>query len=127
MLIEREGEVVTREEIRKQRWPNNTLVNFDHSINAATKKPCLALGDSSEEPKYVETVSRRGYRLIVVVDWGRVSPADGPSAVPGVRRVREVGSAGLGCTQAVSENPCIRRPAAIALSKSSNSASQIDF
>jgi len=75
MLIERPCEVVTREEIRKKLWPNDTVVEFDHSINAAIKKLRLALGDSAEEPKYVETVARRGYRLMVPVEWETVSPA----------------------------------------------------
>lgn len=78
MLIESEGEIVTREEIRKRLWPNDTVVEFDHSINVAIKKLRLALGDSADEPKYVETVARRGYRLIVPVEWERVSPADVP-------------------------------------------------
>jgi eukaryotic-like serine/threonine-protein kinase len=77
MLLERPGEVVNREEIRKKLWPNDTIVEFDHSINAAIKKLRLALGDSAEEPKYVETVARRGYRLMVPVEW--VAPAR-PSA-----------------------------------------------
>jgi eukaryotic-like serine/threonine-protein kinase len=69
MLLEHPGEVVTREEIRKKLWPNDTIVEFDHSINAAMKRLRLALGDSADEPKYVETVARRGYRLMVRVDW----------------------------------------------------------
>ena len=71
MLLERPGEVVTREEIRKKLWPNNTIVEFDHSINAAIKRLRLALGDSADEPHYVETVARRGYRLTVTVEWVR--------------------------------------------------------
>src|SRR6516164_5713410 len=67
MLLDHPGEVVTREEIRKKLWPNDTIVEFDHSINAAIKKLRLALGDSAEEPKYVETVARRGYRFIAPV------------------------------------------------------------
>ena len=62
MLIDRPGEVLTREEIRHQLWPNGTVVEFDHSINAAIKKLRIALGDSAEEPQYVETVARHGYR-----------------------------------------------------------------
>jgi len=69
MLLQHPGEVVTREEIRKKLWPNDTIVEFDHSINAAIKKLRLALGDSAEEPQYVETVARRGYRLVVPVEW----------------------------------------------------------
>src|SRR5215472_880573 len=68
MLLAHPGEVVSREEIKKKLWPNDTIVEFDHSINAAIKKLRLALGDSAEEPHYVETVARRGYRLMVPVD-----------------------------------------------------------
>ncbi len=68
MLLERPGEVVTREAIRQKLWPNDTNVEFDHSINAAIKKLRSALGDSAEEPLYVETVARRGYRLLVPVE-----------------------------------------------------------
>src|SRR6516162_2263362 len=69
MLLEHPGQVVTREEIKKKLWPNDTIVEFDHSINAAIKKLRLALGDSAEEPQYVETVARRGYRFIAPVEW----------------------------------------------------------
>jgi len=69
MLVEREGELVTREEIKKKLWPNDTIVEFDHSINAAIKNLRRALGDSADEPKYIGTVARRGYRLMVAVEW----------------------------------------------------------
>jgi eukaryotic-like serine/threonine-protein kinase len=83
MLLEHPGEVVTREEIRKKLWPNDTIVEFHHSINAAIKRLRLALGDSAEEPQYVETVARRGYRLMVPVE--RVEPASPPAGVgPGL-------------------------------------------
>ncbi len=67
MLIEREGAMVTREEIQKNFWPNDTIVEFDHSINVAIGKLRRALGDSAENPKYIATIARRGYRLIVPV------------------------------------------------------------
>ena len=54
MLLEHPGEVVTRQEIRSKLWPNDTIVEFDHSINAAIKKVRLALEDSAEEPEYVK-------------------------------------------------------------------------
>lgn len=69
MLIEREGKIVSREEIRKNLWPNDTIVDFDHSINAAIKILRRALGDSADEPRYIETLARRGYRLMVAVEW----------------------------------------------------------
>ena len=67
ILMENAGGIVTREEIQKQLWPNDTVVEFDHSINAAIKKLRVALGDSADNPKYIETVARRGYRLMVPV------------------------------------------------------------
>jgi len=69
MLVEQPGDVVTRDEIRRTLWPNDTIVEFDQSINAAIKKLRLALGDSAEAPQYVETVARRGYRLMVTATW----------------------------------------------------------
>jgi DNA-binding winged helix-turn-helix (wHTH) protein len=69
MLIEREGRLVNREEIRRKLWPNDTIVEFDHSINAAIRNLRKALADSADEPRYVETIARRGYRLMVPVEW----------------------------------------------------------
>jgi serine/threonine protein kinase len=76
MLLERPGDVVSREEMRHILWPNDTVVEFDQSINAAIKKLRLALGDSAESPQYVETVGRRGYRLIVPVGWSEPAPVE---------------------------------------------------
>lgn len=59
MLLDRAGEVVSREEIRRKLWPNDTIVEFDHSISTAIGKLRQALGDSPEKPRYVETVARR--------------------------------------------------------------------
>jgi Tol biopolymer transport system component/DNA-binding winged helix-turn-helix (wHTH) protein len=62
-LLERPGETVTREELRRRLWPDGTHVDFDHSLNTAIKKVRLALGETPESPRYVETVRGRGYRL----------------------------------------------------------------
>jgi serine/threonine protein kinase/DNA-binding winged helix-turn-helix (wHTH) protein/Tol biopolymer transport system component len=77
MLVEHAGEVVTREELQKTLWPNDTIVEFDHSINAAIKRLRDALGDTAENPKYVETVARRGYRLLVPVESAEKVPRHG--------------------------------------------------
>ena len=69
MLIEREGKIVTREEIKKKLWPNDTIVDFDHSINVAIGTLRRALGDSADKPQYIETLARRGYRLLVAIEW----------------------------------------------------------
>jgi eukaryotic-like serine/threonine-protein kinase len=81
LLLQRSGDMVTREELRRTLWPNDTIVDFNQSINAAIKKLRLALQDSPEAPKYIETVARRGYRLIVPVDWREPSAADPPAEV----------------------------------------------
>ena len=78
ILVEHGSEVVSREEIQKRLWPNDTVVEFDHSINAAINKLRRVLGDSAEEPKYIETVARRGYRLMTPVEW----PDSSASAAP---------------------------------------------
>jgi len=77
MLLEHPGEVVTREEIRRKLWPKGTIVEFDHSINAAIKKLRQALGDAAEEPQYLETVARRGYRWKAPVEWADAAPPAG--------------------------------------------------
>jgi TolB-like protein/tetratricopeptide (TPR) repeat protein len=68
MLLDRAGDVVTREEIRERLWPNGTFVDFEHSMNAAIKRLRAALGDKAERPKFVETLHRRGYRFIAPMD-----------------------------------------------------------
>jgi len=67
MLLERPGEVVTREEIQQRLWGNDTIVDFDHSLGTAINKIREALGDSAENPRFVETLARRGYRFIAPV------------------------------------------------------------
>src|SRR5277367_1816789 len=71
MLLEQPSEVVLREEIRLRLWPNNTIVEFDHGINAAVQKLRDALGESAESPRYIETVARRGYRFLgeMTAEW----------------------------------------------------------
>jgi len=91
ILVENEGALVSREEIRKRLWPNDTIVEFEHSINAAINKLRKALGDLIAEPQYIQTVARRGYRLMVPVEWetpagneswnGEVSSIDDGAAV----------------------------------------------
>ena len=68
MLLERPGEIVTREELQKRLWPGDTFVDFDLSLNSAVKKLRQALGDDSDNPRYIETLYRRGYRFIGAVN-----------------------------------------------------------
>src|SRR5437868_5921530 len=64
VLLQRPGEVVTREELQQKIWPSDTFVDFDHGINNAIKRLREALGDAAETPHYIETLPRRGYRFI---------------------------------------------------------------
>jgi DNA-binding winged helix-turn-helix (wHTH) protein/Tfp pilus assembly protein PilF len=68
ILLEHHGELVTREELQQKLWPADTFVDFDTSLNSAIKKLRDALADSAEEPRYIETVPRRGYRFIAQVE-----------------------------------------------------------
>lgn len=68
MLLERPSEVVTREELHARLWPADTFVDFDHGLNAAVKRLRDALGDSAENPRFVETLARRGYRFLAPVE-----------------------------------------------------------
>jgi serine/threonine protein kinase/tetratricopeptide (TPR) repeat protein len=81
MLLAQPGDLVTREEIRSKLWPNGTIVEFEHSISAAMNRLRQALGDSPENPRFIETLARRGYRWKSPVEWVEspleaASPAD---------------------------------------------------
>jgi TolB-like protein len=75
ILIERPNEVVTREEVSRRLWPEDTFVDFDHSIGTAINKLRGALGDSAEKPRFVETLPRRGFRFI-----GKIEPTAQPAS-----------------------------------------------
>jgi len=95
LLLERPGDVVTREELRNRLWPADTFVDFDHSVNAAIKRLRDALGDSAENPRFVETLARRGYRFIAHVenhDRGKSANEEvGQGAVIGDRQAETIG------------------------------------
>jgi DNA-binding winged helix-turn-helix (wHTH) protein len=78
LLLERPGEIVSREDLRAKLWPADTFVDFDHSLNTAINKIREALGDEAPNPRFVETVARRGYRFIAPVH------ADVPASAPAV-------------------------------------------
>jgi TolB-like protein/DNA-binding winged helix-turn-helix (wHTH) protein len=75
ILVERQGKIVTREEIQQILWPGDTVVEFDRSINVAMAILRKALADDADHPKYIETLARRGYRLIAPVEWQESSTA----------------------------------------------------
>ncbi len=91
ILIEHAGELVTRDQIQKKLWPDDTFVDFEHGINNTIKLVRQALGDSADDPKYIETIPRRGYRLLAEVEC--LEPHNGfghpyllvsPDAAPGL-------------------------------------------
>src|SRR5271163_4215292 len=77
LLAERQGQLVTREELKKHLWPEDTFVDFETGLNTAVSKLRDALSDSAEKPRYIETIPRRGYRFISPVEFvnGHPRPA----------------------------------------------------
>jgi TolB-like protein/DNA-binding winged helix-turn-helix (wHTH) protein/tetratricopeptide (TPR) repeat protein len=82
LMLERPGEVVTREQLRQHLWPAGTYVDFEHSLNAAVKRLRAALGDDADNPRFVETLPRRGYRFIARLD---TSSTPATLGTPGTR------------------------------------------
>ncbi len=83
ILLERPGEVVTRDELRERLWPGDTFVDFDHGVNNAVMRLREALGDSPDRPRFIETLPRRGYRFIAPVEEIQFAPKTswrGPAA-----------------------------------------------
>lgn len=78
LLLEHPGEVVTREELQQKLWPEHTFVDFDTGLNSAIKKLRDVLADSADEPRYIETLPRRGYRFIATVENGESSASASP-------------------------------------------------
>jgi len=82
-LLERPGQVVTRQELREKLWSNDTFVDFDHSLNTAINKLREALKDSASTPRFIETVAKRGYRFLAPVETVNASREPSPAS-PGV-------------------------------------------
>src|SRR5580700_8304065 len=80
MLLEKSGEVVTRDELRQALWASDTYVDFDGSLNAALKRLRFALGDSARNPTFIETLTKHGYRFIAPVTVE--NPASAPASRP---------------------------------------------
>jgi Tol biopolymer transport system component/DNA-binding winged helix-turn-helix (wHTH) protein len=86
MLLEKPGDVVTRAELQKKLWPADTFVDFDHSLNAAIRRLRDTLGDTAENPRFVETVARRGYRFLTPVNGASAEPEPPPPVPPSTSR-----------------------------------------
>jgi len=74
-LLQKPGEIVTREELRTQLWPSDTHVNYDANVNTTVNKLRLVLGDSTEQPAYVETIPRKGYSFVAKIEYADRPPA----------------------------------------------------
>ncbi|HEU5334490.1 MAG TPA: winged helix-turn-helix domain-containing protein, partial [Terriglobales bacterium] len=74
MLLERPGELVTRDQIRQKLWPADTFVDFDHGLNTVINRLRETLGDSASNPRFIETLARRGYRFLAPVEAAGPNP-----------------------------------------------------
>jgi DNA-binding winged helix-turn-helix (wHTH) protein len=83
-LVEKQGDVLTREELRLRLWPNETHVNYDANVNTTVNKLRQALGDSCEKPIYIETVPRKGYCLVVQTEFAE-NPAPAGTIVTDIK------------------------------------------
>ena len=80
LLLERPGEVVSREELRQRLWPADTFVDFDHGLNSAVARLREALNDSASQPRFIETIPRQGYRFIALLDLPTLPQPSPPNA-----------------------------------------------
>src|ERR1700727_2040583 len=80
MLLQRPGELLTREEISRELWPDGTFVDYEHGVNSAVNRIREALGDAAGNPRFVETLARRGYRFVAPVE--RIVTDEAPHAAP---------------------------------------------
>jgi len=88
LLLEHPGELVTREELRKNLWPQNTFVDFERGLNKAINKLRAALRDKADKPQYIETLPQRGYRFIAPIE--NAAPASEPLRAPASTRIDSI-------------------------------------
>src|SRR5207248_845741 len=92
-LLENPQQVVTREQLRQRMWPSDTFVDYERGINVAIKKIRDSLGDSANAPIYIETVAKKGYKLLVLVETS--APGSGKPPPPPVKEIGTLGAASI--------------------------------
>jgi cholera toxin transcriptional activator len=107
LLLERAGEVVTRDELQQKLWPSDTFVDFDHSLNTAINKVREALGDAASNPRYVETLARRGYRFIAPVQAPAPAQVQAQEAVNASREAPSATGADANRNAPASADPAV--------------------
>src|SRR5580698_9360315 len=85
LLLERPGELLTREQIAHELWPDGTFVDFEHGVNSAVNRIREALGDTAGNPRFLETLARRGYRFVAPVERLTPDPITAPVPTPELR------------------------------------------
>src|SRR5580698_6740097 len=98
LLLERPGELLTRKELQERLWSADTFVDFEHGVNAAIQSLRRALCDSHKNPRFIETLPRRGYRFIVAVEGAQVGA--GPGGAPADERQQEAAAASVAASGA---------------------------
>jgi Tol biopolymer transport system component/DNA-binding winged helix-turn-helix (wHTH) protein len=110
ILLEHPGDLVTREQLQRRLWPSDTFVDFDRGLNAAINRVREALGDSAENPRFVETLPRRGYRFIAPLIDSRPASATLPAAESNVSPTQTItGQSALPASEASERRPLSRR------------------
>jgi DNA-binding winged helix-turn-helix (wHTH) protein len=100
ILLEAQGDVVTRDALRAALWPADTFVDFDHSLNTAVKKLRQALSDTAESPQFIETIPRVGYRFLHAIHQAQPGPSSEPSSAVEVAIAAPVRKHGWGAAKA---------------------------
>ena len=96
MLLEQPGATITREELQKKLWPADTFVDFEQGLNNAMNRLRVALDDDAESPHFIETVPRRGYRFIGVLNGSGEAPAEGTKTARSAEAFRRAALRGIG-------------------------------
>jgi cholera toxin transcriptional activator len=109
-LLDRPGEVVTREELRHQLWPADTFVDYGHSLNTAVNKLREALNDSADNPRFIQTIPRRGYRFIATLEAVDGTPASAKPEESSVPTAVLSSESGIGMLSDPRELPPVSRP-----------------